>query len=207
MKKPGAISSVTKARIINAATKEFENKPYEKASLRTICNDADVTTGALYFFFKSKEDLFKNVISVCTRPLYNFLKDHYDYARKNVGKNYDFSQSFDTTIGDFLLRSYYDYTVQWKIVLKNLDHNIIKKMITNFIEGSTEHYYELLNEYFTNNRQEYRIEKYTIEQFVYMEIYAFVNLFRYDCTKEIMYKKARTTVSMLKGAFYALLEN
>ncbi len=51
--KPG-----TKENLLNVARKEFLEKGYQGASLRTICQKANVTTGALYFFFANKEDLF-----------------------------------------------------------------------------------------------------------------------------------------------------
>ncbi|MBQ8826815.1 MAG: helix-turn-helix transcriptional regulator, partial [Oscillospiraceae bacterium] len=47
--------SAVKIRLIETAKKEFLDKGYEKASLRKICADADVTTGAMYFFFKNKQ--------------------------------------------------------------------------------------------------------------------------------------------------------
>lgn len=49
-------------RLLEAAKKEFLEKGYGKASLRKICTDAGVTTGALYFLFQNKEDLFEQVI-------------------------------------------------------------------------------------------------------------------------------------------------
>ena len=45
-------------RIISAAKHEFMSKGYRDASLRDIAKDAHVTTGALYGYFKNKEDLF-----------------------------------------------------------------------------------------------------------------------------------------------------
>lgn len=55
--------SVTKQMLIDAAKKEFLEKGYEKASLRKICSDANVTTGAMYFFFKNKHDLFTSIVA------------------------------------------------------------------------------------------------------------------------------------------------
>ena len=52
----------TKEKLIDSAKKEFLEKGYNKASLRKICADAGVTTGALYFFFKDKEDLFDSIV-------------------------------------------------------------------------------------------------------------------------------------------------
>ncbi len=45
----------TVEKIKSAALEEFYRKGYAKASLRTICNRAGVTTGAMYFSFENKE--------------------------------------------------------------------------------------------------------------------------------------------------------
>jgi AcrR family transcriptional regulator len=55
-------SGETKRSLVASATEEFAEYGYEGASLRQICSKAGVTTGALYFFFDSKEDLFKSVV-------------------------------------------------------------------------------------------------------------------------------------------------
>ena len=41
---------------------EFLEKGFMKASLRSICKKAGVTTGALYFFFEDKDDLFASLV-------------------------------------------------------------------------------------------------------------------------------------------------
>ncbi len=38
------------------------DRGFLKASLRAICKKADVTTGALYFFFESKAALFEEMV-------------------------------------------------------------------------------------------------------------------------------------------------
>lgn len=68
-KKKGAISEVTTKEIISAATEEFYEHGYEKASLRQICARAGVTTGAVYCFFQNKEDLLFNVME----PIFNVV--------------------------------------------------------------------------------------------------------------------------------------
>ena len=52
----------TKERLLVCAREEFLEKGYQKASLRNICKKAGVTTGALYFFFQDKEDLFSAIV-------------------------------------------------------------------------------------------------------------------------------------------------
>ena len=54
--------SETKIHLIQCAKKEFMEKGFAGASLRGICQKAGVTTGALYFFFQDKDDLFCEVV-------------------------------------------------------------------------------------------------------------------------------------------------
>ena len=53
----------TREKLLESAMAEFSENGYMKASLRKICADAGVTTGALYFFFKNKNDLFKAIVA------------------------------------------------------------------------------------------------------------------------------------------------
>ena len=48
----------TKNKILNSAKKEFLEKGFMNASLRTIAANADLTTGAMYRHFKDKDALF-----------------------------------------------------------------------------------------------------------------------------------------------------
>ena len=59
----------TKQKLIESAKKDFLKNGYKNASLRRICRSADVTTGALYFFFENKKALFEAVIE---KPLGEF---------------------------------------------------------------------------------------------------------------------------------------
>ena len=52
----------TREKLLKSALAEFSEKGYMKASLRKICADAGVTTGALYFFFRNKNDLFAAIV-------------------------------------------------------------------------------------------------------------------------------------------------
>ena len=53
----------TLKRIQETAKTKFLDKGFKDASLRKIVQEAGVTTGAFYGYFKSKEDLFDNLVS------------------------------------------------------------------------------------------------------------------------------------------------
>lgn len=50
-------------RIRESAKKEFLSNGFEKASLKMICENAEITTGALYKRYKGKEDLFCAIVA------------------------------------------------------------------------------------------------------------------------------------------------
>ncbi|MDO5574748.1 MAG: TetR/AcrR family transcriptional regulator [bacterium] len=66
----------TRVRLLESAKQEFLEKGYAKASLRTICKNAGVTTGALYFFFQDKNHLFAEIVDEPLRELREILMAH-----------------------------------------------------------------------------------------------------------------------------------
>ena len=55
-------SAETKKQILESAKKEFLEKGFMNASLRTIASNAGLTTGAMYRHFKDKDDLFCSLV-------------------------------------------------------------------------------------------------------------------------------------------------
>ncbi len=61
-------------RILESAKKEFLAHGFDKASLKAICQDAGVTTGALYKRYQGKEDLFCAVVADTVEALDGFVQ-------------------------------------------------------------------------------------------------------------------------------------
>lgn len=78
----------TRELLIESGKKEFMEKGYMKASLRKICADAGVTTGALYFFFKDKEDLFAAIAEPPLKTLTDILQRHFAEDTEAMSKPY-----------------------------------------------------------------------------------------------------------------------
>ncbi|MDO4303433.1 MAG: helix-turn-helix domain-containing protein [Bacillota bacterium] len=64
-----------KEALLKAGREEFLDKGFERASLRKICEKAGVTTGAVYFFFESKEDLFHQIVAGTVKQLDSLAKE------------------------------------------------------------------------------------------------------------------------------------
>lgn len=62
-------------RILESAKQEFLALGFEKASLKHICEQAKVTTGALYKRYSGKEDLFCAVVKDTVSDLQNIVEE------------------------------------------------------------------------------------------------------------------------------------
>ena len=67
----------TRERLLACAKEEFLANGYQKASLRTICAKADMTTGAVYFMFHDKEGLFSALVEPVYQGLMVALAEHF----------------------------------------------------------------------------------------------------------------------------------
>ena len=67
----------TRKKLQESAMQEFLEKGFMKASLRSICKNAGVTTGALYFFFQDKDDLFASLVKEPLANVYAVMEQHF----------------------------------------------------------------------------------------------------------------------------------
>ena len=65
-------------RLIESARKEFMEKGFIKAELKTICNNANITTGAVYKRYKGKQELFGAVVEKAVATLDSFVSERTD---------------------------------------------------------------------------------------------------------------------------------
>ena len=66
-------------RLLKSAKNEFMEHGFLKADLKTICDNAGVTTGAVYKRYKGKEELFCAVVEESVKKLDGFIE-----ARNNI---------------------------------------------------------------------------------------------------------------------------
>ena len=196
-KKAGADSNKTRNNLIEAGKREFRAMGYQKASLRHICSDADVTTGALYFFFRDKDDLFGSILSEVTIPFMDIISQHYAFEENGEGK-VD-GEGSDQKATEMMIDFYYEKKDVFDILLSSLDHPIVKSFFDNFIYVSTEHYMKVLG-------KDSGIEEFPLHMFLHMQLDMMISLVSHGFEKEEMKKHAATGTTMLRGAFRSLLK-
>ncbi len=103
-------------RLIQSARDEFTKNGFIKADLKTICDNAGITTGAVYKRYKGKEELFCAVVKETADTLNGFVsvrtdKDFSDMTDKEVCETWIMNEKFMLDLfkmlwkirGDFVL--------------------------------------------------------------------------------------------------------
>lgn len=65
-----------KELLIEYGKQEFLQYGYTQASLRRICSNAGITTGAVYSCFSGKEDLFRSIVGNTVAELKSIMKEN-----------------------------------------------------------------------------------------------------------------------------------
>ncbi|CAM5643485.1 TetR family transcriptional regulator [Streptomyces spiroverticillatus] len=106
----------TRQRIQDVALRLFGEQGYEKTSLREIAEELDVTKAALYYHFKTKEDILVSLFQDLTRPMDELIEwgegqprtletkkellNRYSAALTNAGPLFRFMQENQGTVRD-----------------------------------------------------------------------------------------------------------
>ena len=202
-KRSGTVTGDTRTCILQAARDEFLEFGYEGASLRRICAAAGVTTGAIYFFFSGKEELFRTIVAEAAAPNIAFMKAHYEAERAFQTKSPEENKEADLEAADFLLDSYFQRKRTWDLILRNRQHPVVQTFLDEFVSFSVEHYAQLL----ALGGLSHPVDRFALHQFVHMQVDTMFTILAQDFTREEMLEHANTAVKMLRGAFYALLDD
>ncbi|MCR4648373.1 MAG: TetR/AcrR family transcriptional regulator [Lachnospiraceae bacterium] len=123
-------------KLIEAGKKEFLEKGYNKASLRKICSDAGVTTGALYFFFENKEDLFSSIVNPPVNELKKMVVEHFNEDRSFLSSlnsmdlgNLDHSDIAENLV-DHIYRNYDSFI----LLLSGSKEDVLSHTIEEFVD-------------------------------------------------------------------------
>ncbi|MFZ2742453.1 MAG: TetR/AcrR family transcriptional regulator, partial [Ruminococcus bromii] len=132
--------------IIACATKEFLNKGYADASLRTIATEAHTTTGSIYTRFGDKEGLFEAIVG----KHYNKIISMYRTAQNEFASLPEESQPDNMAsisgncMYDGLLYCYDNLDV-FKLILLKSEGTKFSHMIDEMVEIEAEATHKYLN--------------------------------------------------------------
>lgn len=122
--------------LIQAAKEEFMEKGYNKASLRNICSKAGMTTGALYFFFENKEDLYEEITGSAKNELKNLIIKHIAEDKEAMESITDINQMFEdhSSEADMFIECIYRNYDSFMLILSGSKEGEYEALIDEFVK-------------------------------------------------------------------------
>ncbi|HNZ98430.1 TetR/AcrR family transcriptional regulator [Ruminococcus sp.] len=124
-------------RLLASAEAEFNKNGFIKAELKTICENAGITTGALYKRYKGKEELFCAVVDGIVSELTDFVESRSDIDFSALS-NAEIIASWTMTYESFIpmFRLLYENRITFVLLIdkaagtryENFDHKFVTKL-------------------------------------------------------------------------------
>lgn len=176
----------TKEKLLISAKKEFMEKGYMKSSLRSICKDAGVTTGALYFFFKDKEDLFASLVDRPLNMLFEMLNDYYKKGLESkevmievLNGNYE----EDLMASKVVIAFIYQYYDEFILLIQKSQGSKYENCFDEFIALAEKHY-RLLADEFSKAKGRQKIDDHIIHWISHMQIESVIHMLVHEKSED-----------------------
>lgn len=211
----------TKEMLLKAAKEQFMEKGYMGASLRAICKEAGVTTGALYFFFRDKEDLFGALVKKPLDMMYEIMKKHYECEVKNA-KNKTIRKHYENQIKNskntvtqvknmadnknvalMAVNCLYQYHDEFVLLLMKSQGSKYENCTDEFVAISEKHY-RILSDAMSEEYGAKRIDDYTIHWISHLQIFSFVQLITHGLSQKEALIQMKTIVKFLINGWFGI---
>ncbi len=170
----------TKERLIESARAEFSEKGYTKASLRKICADAGVTTGALYFFFKDKEDLFAAIVEQPFEELKKILLGHFTTEKEiSLSAMYENIDGGHDELSAALIHHLYANFDAFMLLLTKSQGTRFERCVDDLVD-MIDKTYRAIAENIARQLPNKRVNSYMLHWLSHMMIDAFIHLITHE---------------------------
>ena len=182
----------TREKLLASAKAEFMEKGYTKASLRKICANAGVTTGALYFFFNDKEDLFASIVEKPLKELMELLRAHYeeDVQILSTVEAFEYQDGDHDEIARHLIHQLYAHYDTFLLLLTKSQGTRFENGVDEIVD-MTDVAYMAMAEGMMKQCPDMKVNSYMVHWMAHMAIDAFIHLLTHepDEQKALQYTK------------------
>lgn len=174
----------TREKLLKSAMAEFSENGYMKASLRKICADAGVTTGALYFFFKNKNDLFAAIVDTPLKELCRLLNEHYMQDAEEMAGDDPVVMTAEYHIEthgsmEQLVEYMYKYYDVFMLILTKAQGSDYENAVDTIVD-MTEQGFRISAEKVAKKKENCHIDEYMLHWITHISVDAFVHLLTHE---------------------------
>ena len=214
----------TKKKLLKCAMKEFSEKGYMKASLRNICKEAGVTTGALYFFFKDKEDLFGNLVDGPLMNLEKIIDNHFyeeaaatkEVTKKADGKSISVAdlaaaQGFedDMVIARMVIKYLFKEKAAFDLLLTKSQGSIYENLVDRIIDKVEVHYTQMFiaMKGYKSKRELTKEDKFFIHWMSHDHIEIFIHIVTHCKTADEGERHMKNMMAYMIGGWFGVINS
>ena len=167
-------------------------KGYTKASLRRICANAGVTTGALYFFFQDKEDLFAAIVEKPATELLKIIQNHFqeDAQILSDSSEYEYQKGDHDDIAELLVHHLYENYDAFLLLLTKAQGTRFESVPDQIVEVTEKNYLQTAKS-MASQMPEIKVNEYMGHWMAHMTIDAYVHLLTHETDEQsaLVYSK------------------
>lgn len=182
----------SKELIIRAGKQEFLKYGYKGASLRNICKQAGVTTGAFYFQFENKEQLLDEIL----RPVITYFSA---MVQKSTMEEFE-GESSSADGDERMLEMLWNYKEECQILLEGTAGTAYEKVFEELQEGLRQGFLLFFGKYGISD-----VDEKLLDVIVRMRVESYLTIIRKEYTLEKTKKLARQIGIYCDAGFEALV--
>lgn len=196
----------TKERLMASARAEFIEKGYAKASLRKICANAGVTTGALYFFFEDKEDLFRTIVEPPMTELVNMMQEHFmqDEQTLSLPDVYEHQEGDHDEIAEKLIRHLYQNYDAFILLLTRSQGTAFEGSIDRIVD-MTEKQFTVSIGHLARRKAGRQPDSHTIHWMAHMTVDAFIHLLTHEREEQAAVQQMKVIMNFIVKGFSEMI--
>ncbi len=199
----------TRKKLLECGKREFIEKGYQGASLRNICKAAGVTTGALYFFFKNKEELFEEVVREPLQVLNKTVRQHFDEELK--------ADITDVKLGDLkndyqaavdIVKALFRYRDVYLLVINNSHGSRYEDYKDRYVDSLYDHYLYLFCKMkgYENVDMASREDRFIVHWMTHDQFDIFIHMMVHCEDEEEALKHVENMFNYMVGGWFAALK-
>lgn len=135
--------------ILGAARKEFIQRGFKDASMRTIAKEANVGLSNIYNYFTNKDEIFLEIVSPARDDLFSFVKEK--HTEKYIDFNFMSTLAYQEEIVDVYIQLLIKYKEEIRLLLFQSQGSTME----NFRETLTEYLTDVSNNHKTIVKKHY----------------------------------------------------
>lgn len=191
-----SINNESREKLIECAKKEFLEKGFAKASLRNICSQAGLTTGAVYFLFNDKNGLFEAVVSGALGEFTQLMQTHLAEEINADISTYTFVPGEHDEFARQLVSLLYSHYDEMMILLEKSQGSQFENLPDRIIEMLDAGYLRSAQKY-ADSQPGKCVNRYMLHWLSHIQVDAFIHLLTHEKDRNRAEEKIKPVLDML----------